>query len=216
MEPENKIKDYGWKNSQPTDAHEYLFSVLDKVIADATVHKERCQIRIFDAGCGNGAIAGRLLAQGFQVTGCDASEMGIAQAKEAYPEGCFEVASVYDDLPKRFGNDWDIVIASEVIEHLYNPRAFVKNAHELLLPQGKCILTTPYHGYLKNLVMSLVGKMDSHFTVLWDGGHIKFWSKKTLYRLLEDGGFQPDSFHGAGRFQLMWKSMVVSCSKKVL
>ena len=71
------------------------------------------------------------------------------------------------------------------------------------------MISTPYHGYLKNLVMAATGKMDAHFTVLWDGGHIKFWSRKTLTQLLEEFGFEVIGFKGSGRFPYIWKSMFI-------
>jgi uncharacterized protein (AIM24 family) len=74
---------------------------------------------------------------------------------------------------------------------------------------GQIILTTPYHGYLKNLMLAATGKMDSHFTALWDGGHIKFWSRKTLSTLLEEQGFRVTNFKGSGRLPYFWKSMVL-------
>jgi hypothetical protein len=51
--------------------------------------------------------------------------------------------------------------------------------------------------------------MDKHFTALWDGGHIKFWSKRTLYQLLNENGFKVMKFIGCGRFPLLWKSMLI-------
>jgi len=59
-----------------------------------------------------------------------------------------------------------------VIEHLFLPRALLRFAAKVLKPSGSLILSTPYHGYLKNLALALTGKLDKHFTVLWDGGHI--------------------------------------------
>jgi hypothetical protein len=44
---------------------------------------------------------------------------------------------------------------------------------------------------------------------LWDGGHIKFWSKKTLSELLKREGFEVIDFHGVGRLPYLWKSMVL-------
>ena len=59
---------------------------------------------------------------------------------------------------------------------------------------GEMIISTPYHGYLKNLALAITGKFDRHFTVLWDGGHIKFWSVKTLTKLLNEFGFEVVEF----------------------
>jgi len=50
--------------------------------------------------------------------------------------------------------------------------------------------------------------MDNHFTALWDHGHIKFWSFRTLRILLEEAGFKNISFHRVGRIPIIAKSMI--------
>ena len=103
-----------------------------------------------------------------------------------------------------------ILISLEVIEHVYAPRDYMKNILNLLEPGGIAIISTPYHGYLKNLLISLFGKMDDHFTALTDGGHIKFWSFKTLTQLLNEFKFQDIKFYRVGRFHpSIAKSMIV-------
>jgi 2-polyprenyl-3-methyl-5-hydroxy-6-metoxy-1,4-benzoquinol methylase len=52
------------------------------------------------------------------------------------------------------------------VEHLYAPRDLARNSFRLLKDGGMLILTTPYHGYMKNLVMAATGTMDQHWTVL--------------------------------------------------
>jgi len=83
----------------------------------------------------------------------------------------------------------------------------------LLEPGGTAIISTPYHGYWKNLVMALSGKLDAHFTVLWEHGHIKFWSIKTLSTLLADAGFVDIRFERVGRVPLLAKSMIAIARK---
>ncbi|MCF8057637.1 MAG: class I SAM-dependent methyltransferase [Desulfocapsa sp.] len=180
------------------------------------IKTEGRKLRLFDAGCGNGYLAAALAEKGFEVAGCDFSKEGIEQARKLCPDAKFEVCSVYDNMLDTFGGEWDIVLSSEVIEHLYDPGRLIENVYPMLRSDGIFIITTPYHGYLKNLVMAVTGKMDKHFTVLWDGGHIKFWSFRTLSALLEKKGFSVGKFYGAGRFPWLWKSMVVSASKKDL
>jgi 2-polyprenyl-3-methyl-5-hydroxy-6-metoxy-1,4-benzoquinol methylase len=106
-----------------------------------------------------------------------------------------------------------VLINTEVIEHVYSPRGFLKTCNSLLKPGGTMVLTTPYHGYLKNLFLALTGKMDAHFTVLWEHGHIKFWSHKTMTEVLKESGFTDIEFSGAGRIPYLWKSMVVKARK---
>jgi 2-polyprenyl-3-methyl-5-hydroxy-6-metoxy-1,4-benzoquinol methylase len=100
----------------------------------------------------------------------------------------------------------------EVIEHVYDPRGLLRQAHALLRPKGQIVLTTPYHGYLKNLLIAATGKCDSHYNPLWDCGHIKFWSRKTLVAALVETGWQNINFYGAGRFRYLWKSMVLTAT----
>jgi 2-polyprenyl-3-methyl-5-hydroxy-6-metoxy-1,4-benzoquinol methylase len=170
--------------------------------------------RVLDAGCGNGTLTARIAAEGFEVTGFDSSTSGIVHARAAFPAARFEVASVYDDLSGRFGDVFDACVCVEVIEHLYDPRIFVGRVCDVLRPGGLFIVSTPYHGYLKNLALALTGKMDRHFTALWDGGHIKFWSRSTLTDLLAERGFDVIHFAGAGRIPFVWKSMIATARKR--
>ncbi|HEY5552108.1 MAG TPA: hypothetical protein VIK52_09475 [Opitutaceae bacterium] len=66
---------------------------------------------------------------------------------------------------------------------------------------------------MKNLVLSLTDRWDDHLSPFWDGGHIKFWSRKTLTRLLEEEGFRVTGFIGAGRVPCLWMSMIMVAVK---
>src|SRR5678816_1495785 len=142
---------------------------------------------ICDLGCGNGHISGRLAALGYHVTGVDASESGIQIARRTYRDVEFVHALIDRDL--NIGQ-FDLVISSDVIEHLYRPSDLLEATVAQLKPGGQVLIGTPYHGYLKNLVLAATGKMDAHFSVLHDGGHIKFFSVSTLSKLMRNHGFK--------------------------
>lgn len=165
--------------------------------------------KVLDLGCGNGALCGKLFQAGFEVAGLDLSESGVEQAKKALPNVDFKVMSVYDDPADLGDSGFDVVISTEVVEHLLYPRRLPQFASQVLKPGGHLIITTPYHGYLKNLLICLLGKWDSHHSPLWDGGHVKFWSKESLSRLLQEQGFSVTRFIGAGRTPFLWKSMII-------
>jgi 2-polyprenyl-3-methyl-5-hydroxy-6-metoxy-1,4-benzoquinol methylase len=201
MKMDNELKAYGWVSADRTDAHAYVLPAIRKLLpADK-------KLNILDAGCGNGYIAGKLAELGHDVVGIDLAEDGIAIARATYPNLRFEVYSVYDDL-KGIVNNVDLVISSEVIEHLFYPRTFISNMHNAIRLGGYIILTTPYHGYVKNLLISILGMWDKHHTVDWEGGHIKFFSEKSISGLLRSSGFDNIVFRNAGRIPLLWKSMV--------
>ncbi len=105
---------------------------------------------------------------------------------------------------------FDVVISTEVVEHCYAPRLWAAAAYASLKPGGLFLCSTPYHGYLKNCALALTGKLDAHFTALWEGGHIKFWSRRSLAQLLSEAGFVELRFAGAGRLPWTWKSMLMA------
>jgi 2-polyprenyl-3-methyl-5-hydroxy-6-metoxy-1,4-benzoquinol methylase len=202
-------------------SQEYRYHSSEQTCADVYVEprvvywlKSDESIRhVLDAGCGNGNLAGRVAGQGFDVTAFDTSVSGIAQARKAFSGVRFEIASGYDDLRSLLVGPFDACVTVEVIEHLYDPRQFATRIFDVLRPGGMLIVSTPYHSYIKNLALAATGKMDAHFTALWDGGHIKFWSRATLTHLLEERGFDVVHFEGAGRVPLLWKSMIVVARK---
>ena len=167
--------------------------------------------RVLDVGCGNGFLAGQFLQRGCQVVGLDLSEQGVEIARKTYPKARFEVLPADERILENLNErPFDIVVSTEVIEHLYAPRPFVKGCLSALRPGGRFICSTPYHGYLKNVGLGLMGKWDAHANPLWDGGHIKLWSRRTLFQLLAESGFSNLRFRGVGRLPWLWMSMVVA------
>lgn len=161
--------------------------------------------RVFEIGSGNGALVRKLRELGHEAMGVDTSQSGVALS-----EHCF-VGSAYDDLAATYGK-FPVVVSLEVIEHLMEPRRFLRTAYDLLEPNGMLILSTPFHGYWKNLALSALGKMDEHFNSLWDGGHVKFFSERTLAVLLGELGLDA-RFTRAGRIPPFAKSVIAIASR---
>lgn len=171
--------------------------------------------RVLDAGCGDCNFPNSLAEYGFEMHGLDQSAGGIAKARERHPKVHAVCGSLYDDLALQLGVEvFDAVISIEVIEHLYSPRMFLRRVHEALRPGGLLIVTTPYWGYLKNIALAVTDRMDRALTSLWEGGHIKHWSYRTLRQLLEEQGFEFVAFHGTGRkIPWFWSGMLMVARK---
>ena len=197
-------KDYGFYSEQPAHTFDYLRAPLLSLLG-----KERNR-QILDLGCGNGYFANYLISQGYNAYGTDASEEGIRIARKANPERFFLQDLSTGKLPNELQNmKFDTVISTEVIEHLYDPAGFIDFCKQVLNGKGEIIITTPYHGYLKNLSLSIFNKWDSHWSPTWYGGHIKFWSRKTLGQVLTNAGFTVTDFKGCGRIPYFWMSMII-------
>jgi 2-polyprenyl-3-methyl-5-hydroxy-6-metoxy-1,4-benzoquinol methylase len=190
--------------------HAYLMPSLTKLLKQSR-RVDSAQPKVLDLGCGDGSLSQLIAQAGYEVTGVEESPSGIECARQNAPNLEFIQASIYDLPESLTQQQFDIVIAAEVIEHLMYPRDLLRTAKRCLKSGGRLVLTTPYHGYLKNLALALSGQMDQHYTVLWDGGHVKFFSVKTLISLLETEGYTDISFKFAGRMPYLWKSMLCSC-----
>jgi 2-polyprenyl-3-methyl-5-hydroxy-6-metoxy-1,4-benzoquinol methylase len=205
----HSYKDYGFADAAESHMHR-LF--MPHVMALAGVLTPGT--RVLDVGCGNAAACGEFIRRGCKVVGIDLSEQGITWARSAHPCGRFEILAADELILDRLQESpFDLVISTEVVEHLYAPREWAKGCFRALKPGGRLICTTPYHGYLKNLLLSVLGKWDAHANPLWDGGHIKLWSPQSLALLLTEAGFANLKFRGAGRLPYLWMTMVMSAHK---
>ncbi len=203
------IPEFGF-TEKPEHTQAYLWPVILRLAGKMTPG-----MRILDLGCGNGSMAALFANEGCSVLGVDPSKQGVAHARSRnLPNTQFMEGLATPDLINQLGVEpFDMVISTEVVEHLYAPRDWAACAFHALRPGGAAICSTPYHGYAKNLLLALTGKLDRHFTALWDGGHIKFWSPKTLDMLLTEAGFGNTTWRGAGRMPPLYMSMVMRAER---
>jgi 2-polyprenyl-3-methyl-5-hydroxy-6-metoxy-1,4-benzoquinol methylase len=206
----SKYQDYGWNSAAPSNSADGdrlsdLFCALTKKLGNG--------LRVCDLGCGNGRMAALLADAGFRVMGVDASARGVAIARQHFPQAEFVCAELGAGLSALVGNEFDVVISSDVIEHLYRPGDLLEATQAVLKPKGYALIGTPYHGYWKNLAIAATGKMDNHFTALWDGGHIKFFSVATLGTLVRQHGFTVAGWHFYGRLPYLWRNMICHAHK---
>jgi len=120
--------------------------ILRKMIAQ-NISKE--DILLLDVGCGSGWFAKYFVPRGKKVVSMDISFANVSKAMTSVssPNHAAVVADVYQ-LPFA-ENTFDCIVASEIMEHLYEPKLFVKKLIYALKPGGKLIITTPYNEKLE-------------------------------------------------------------------
>jgi 2-polyprenyl-6-hydroxyphenyl methylase/3-demethylubiquinone-9 3-methyltransferase len=212
MKTLEEISGYTYGDDACNSSHGYLMPALVSELAAFFAGRAEGGRRVFDLGCGHGSVAAALAARGYDVTGVDPSREGIEQSRTSHPELKLYTGSAYDDLRSQYG-EFPAVYSLEVVEHVYAPREYAATLFSLVAPGGVAIVSTPYHGYLKNLVLAATASMDKHFTALWDHGHIKFWSMATLSTLLREAGFGAIRFRRVGRVPALAKSMIAIARK---
>ena len=150
---------------------------------------------IMDVGCGNGWLAGYFLRKNRKVISMDISTINPAKALQKYP-GENHAALVADvfHLPAK-NNSIDCIVASEIMEHVHDPKLFVQILVAKLKPGGKLIITTPYNEKIEYYLCvhcNLPTPKNAHLHsfneknigAFIDGNNVKWTTKAIANRLL--------------------------------
>jgi 2-polyprenyl-6-hydroxyphenyl methylase/3-demethylubiquinone-9 3-methyltransferase len=150
-----------------------------------------------------------MLEAGYDAMGMDISENALRLARQQFPMCRFKSLNVDGSIPVQ-SHRYAAVWSTEVIEHVLDVEGFLGEIYRILEPGGILVLTTPYHGLLKNLLICLL-KFDRHFDP--EGSHIRFFNRKGLDRCLKKAGFDPVNFRGIGRIWKMYRTWFVVARK---
>lgn len=137
--------------------------------------------KILDMGCGTGSLVLKLAREGYQVVGVDISESCIKITKNRIrEEGLAKSATVSVGSATQINlpdNSVDGVIAGEVLEHLKDDEAAVREFSRVLKPGGMCIITVP---------------ADPSQWNVWDdmAGHMRRYTHEALVRLFNSQKFR--------------------------
>ncbi len=141
---------------------------------------------VLEVGCGDAAFTTELAEYSNTVTAIDLSAGQIKENIARFPGINFLQHDVAARLPFADGA-FEVVWCSEVLEHLFDPAFALQEMRRVLRPGGRLLVTVPYHGGLKNLLIALF-KWDAHFTPT--NPHIRFFTIHTLTRLVHQAGFE--------------------------
>jgi 2-polyprenyl-6-hydroxyphenyl methylase/3-demethylubiquinone-9 3-methyltransferase len=141
---------------------------------------------ILEVGCGDGAFTKTLAECSSSVTAIDISAHQIERNTRAQPEVLFLQHDLMEPLP--FDNDrFEVIWCTEVLEHLFDPGFALREMFRVMAPGGKLLVTVPYHGLFKNVLIALF-KWDEHFAPTHP--HIRFFTRRTLSQSVAAAGFR--------------------------
>ncbi len=123
-------------------------------------------LRLLDVGCGGGLLTEPMARLGFEVTGVDASAENIAIAGAHAAALGLKIdyrAGAVEDLAAAGEPSFDVILAMEVIEHVADPGAFLRDCARLLERGGLMIVAT-----LNRTAASLaLGKFAAEYVLRW-------------------------------------------------
>lgn len=166
--------------------------------------------RVLDYGCGTGALLAETVSPcGATGVGYDVSASAIRLARKLYPQLEWKEGAI--PLPEPDAS-FSAIMSSEVMEHVFETGELFAEFSRLLRPGGKLLLTTPYHGWLKDVVLLFSGRMDRHYHDPFSE-HVRYYSRRTLAAVLTRHNLRLVAFHGIGRVAYLWRSMFVVAVK---
>jgi 2-polyprenyl-3-methyl-5-hydroxy-6-metoxy-1,4-benzoquinol methylase len=152
--------------------------------------------RVLDVGCGEGRFAAELVRAGMTVIGVDVAEEPLRRARARHPGLDVRIVSADGPWPLEDAS-FNVVWAGETIEHVADTAGWLSEVRRVLRSGGSLLLSTPAHGRLAMLGMAISGhRLDAHFDPR--GDHLRFYTPRTLRRLLEDFGFEGIDVRAAG------------------
>lgn len=140
---------------------------------------------LLEVGCGLGYFGARV-AQSFDYTGTDYSEIAVAQARQCQPNLTFlqmDAQVEWPFPPAHFG----AIVAFDVVEHLATPERFFEEAYQATAPGGLLLLTTPNVNSLGNVLKA--NKPGLVPSMLLDDTHVSLLSTDQWERLVTQVGF---------------------------
>ncbi len=147
---------------------------------------------VLDYGAGKGELLGMLRHAGMfnQLIGADILEKPKRLGDDViwYQQDLNDPLDIQGGLP-------NLVICSEVIEHLENPRAVFRELHRNLAPGGYLLLTMPNQESLRSFLGLIIGGHFTHFLGNSYPAHITALLRLDLVRICEEVGFKCPSFY---------------------
>lgn len=161
--------------------------------------------RVLDIGCGDGGTAGAWLSKRGSYVGVDVSVEAVAMAKDKGLEARYieDAASLpFED------SSFDAAVCIEVLEHLFQPHLAAREAWRVIRPGAVLVVTVPNVAYWRRrLELALFARWNPFGDDLstkepWRDPHIRFFTPKTLTRMLEAQGFEVRDVRGVGGYFL--------------
>jgi 2-polyprenyl-3-methyl-5-hydroxy-6-metoxy-1,4-benzoquinol methylase len=168
-------------------------------------------LRILGIGHGAQLLCHDLHHAGYSVAGLHPEESATGRQEKSTPIN-HSGRRLIDPSPIKDA-PFDMAVSIELGEPSLMPSILIQLAATKVQYGGVFILSIPYSGYLKNLLITMREWLNPPYFIPWDGGYIQRWSKKCLTTLLEAYGFTVVEIIGVRGSSLEWESLILVARK---
>jgi len=156
--------------------------------------------QVLDLGCGSGALGLHLSA----TRGCTCDGVTLNQAEATHAQAHYRRVEVADletaSLPTLFaGRHYDAIVCADVLEHLRRPEHILQACKSLLKPDGRLLISVPNAAYAGLTLELMHGEFRYRPEGLLDQTHLRFFTRRSLQRLLQDNGWAVNALQAIRR-----------------
>lgn len=141
--------------------------------------------RVLDLGCSRGRVGELLRKQGHEVTGVEIQGNADAESRLDH----FVVANLEDGIPNEVGDNYDAVIAGDVLEHLRDPAHLLREIRRVTAPGGSLLISVPNFAHWYPRTRVTLGLFDYDSRGILDQGHVRFFTRRSFRRILRETGW---------------------------
>jgi SAM-dependent methyltransferase len=145
-------------------------------------------LRVLDVGCANGYLGEALAERGYEVTGIE--KPGLAS--DTFPRSVELIEADIDYGVPTLGL-FDYVLCADVLEHLHDPPAVLRDLRGMLKPGGRLLVSLPNSGHLYFRLKILSGDFPKHDKGLFDRTHLHFCTWRGWATLLASSRYRIES-----------------------
>lgn len=142
--------------------------------------------RVLDVGCSDGQFGALVRREGHQVFGVDlVKHERIGERLDGFVE-----ADLNRGLPDEAGTGYGAIVAADVLEHTIDPARLLAEMTERLAPDGRILISVPNFAHWYPRIRVLLGRFDYDERGLLDQGHVRFFTRRSLERLIRASGLR--------------------------
>src|SRR6202011_4573954 len=145
--------------------------------------------RVLEFGCSTGRVTSELVERGCRVTGIEIDHESAERARR-FADDVFVLDLDYDEFEAKLsGQQWEVALLGDVLEHLRDPLRVLRAARQLLESQGTVVLSVPNVAHADVRLALLKGTFPYRPYGLLDQTHLRFFTRESITNLLADAGF---------------------------
>jgi SAM-dependent methyltransferase len=148
-------------------------------------------LRVLDVGCGSGVHGAELFRlYRHRVVGLDLSEASIQKAKTRLAEAYVADVTQPERYPFAGRQRFDVVLFSDILEHLTDPLDVLTRHYRLLAPGGQVLISLPNVAIWSVRLALLLGRFEYRDTGTLDRTHMRFFTGRSFRRFLAEAGLE--------------------------